>query len=152
MDSVDSFTELDDDVLERIDDLEAGDAGLGLVDTGVSVPFGDARFCVSTDTVTLAPSLVIENQSIGVASTAQGFQGVDGILGIGPVDLTEGTVGGNQAVPTVTDNLFAQGTIENDLIGIFYQPTTSEGALNGELDFGSVDTGKYVVLEARENN
>lgn len=34
-----------------------------------------------TDTVTLNPSLVIQNQSIGVASSAQGFSGVDGILG-----------------------------------------------------------------------
>ena len=34
-----------------------------------------------TDTVTLSSSLVITNQSIGVASTAQGFNGVDGILG-----------------------------------------------------------------------
>ncbi|KAL7280027.1 hypothetical protein ACG7TL_006441 [Trametes sanguinea] len=110
----------------------------------VSVSYGSGSFSGTefVDTVTLAQSLVVKNQSIGVASTAQGFQGVDGILGIGPVDLTEGTVGGNQPVPTVTDNLFAQGTIENDLIGIFYQPTTSEGALNGELDFGSVDTGK----------
>lgn len=34
-----------------------------------------------TDTVTLNTSLVIQNQSIGVASSAQGFSGVDGILG-----------------------------------------------------------------------
>jgi hypothetical protein len=34
-----------------------------------------------TDTVALSPNLVILNQSIGVASTAQGFNGVDGILG-----------------------------------------------------------------------
>jgi hypothetical protein len=43
------------------------------------------------DTVTLGNNLVIHNQSIGVASTAQGFNnGIDGILGIGPVDLTTG--------------------------------------------------------------
>ena len=85
---------------------------------------------------------MIQNQSIGVASTAQGFSGVDGILGVGPVDLTEGTVEGNAPVPTVTDNLFAQGTIQNDSLGIFYQPTTTEGALNGELTFGGVDNSK----------
>ena len=34
-----------------------------------------------TDEVTLASGLVIKNQSIGVASKATGFQGVDGILG-----------------------------------------------------------------------
>ena len=94
--------------------------------------------------MTLSSSLVIQNQSIGVASTAQGFNDVDGILGVGPVDLTEGTVGNsNTPVPTVTDNLFAQGAISNDSLGIFYQPTTSEGAVNGELTFGGVDTSKY---------
>ena len=98
---------------------------------------------VDTDQVTLSDSLVIQNQSIGVASTAQGFQGVDGILGIGPVDLTQGTVSGTSSVPTVTDNLFAQGTISNDSIGIFYQPTTQSGEQNGELTFGGIDTSKY---------
>lgn len=43
-----------------------------------------------TDTVTLGTGLVITKQSIGVAKTATGFDGVDGILGIGPVDLTSG--------------------------------------------------------------
>ena len=34
-----------------------------------------------TDQVTLSPSLILKSQSIGVASTSQGFSGVDGILG-----------------------------------------------------------------------
>ena len=34
-----------------------------------------------TDQVTLSPSLILKSQSIGVASTAQGFNDVDGILG-----------------------------------------------------------------------
>ncbi|EIW59132.1 acid protease [Trametes versicolor FP-101664 SS1] len=110
----------------------------------VNVSYGSGSFSGTefTDTVTISSDLVIQNQSIGVASTAQGFSDVDGILGIGPVDLTQGTVGSNQPVPTVTDNLFAQGTIANDSIGIFYQPTTDSGALNGELTFGGVDTSK----------
>ena len=95
-----------------------------------------------TDTVTISPELVIQKQSIGVASTAQGFNGVDGILGIGPVDLTEGTVSDGKPVPTVTDNLFAQGTISSNSIGIFYEPTTSDNAVNGELTFGGVDASK----------
>ena len=37
-----------------------------------------------TDQVSLGPGLVIKGQSIGVASTATGFQGVDGILGYFP--------------------------------------------------------------------
>ena len=96
--------------------------------------------------MTLAPDLVIENQSIGVASKAQGFSDVDGILGIGPVDLTDGTLSTGQPVPTVTDNLFAQGTIAQDSLGISYEPTTTEGAVNGELSFGGVDSSKYVFL------
>ena len=45
-------------------------------------------------------------------------------------------------VPTVTDNLFAQGTIPQESIGISYEPTTSEGSVNGELTFGGVDDTK----------
>lgn len=40
------------------------------------------------DTVALASELVIKNQLIGVASSAQGFGDVDGVLGIASVDLT----------------------------------------------------------------
>ena len=114
--------------------------------------------------MTLSPSLIIKSQSIGVASTAQGFGGVDGILGywlldtvlhyltdfltlcsIGPVDLTEGTIGGNTPVPTITDNLFRQGTIPTESIGIFYQPSTSASAVSdGELTFGGIDSSKCV--------
>jgi len=111
----------------------------------VNVSYGSGSFSGTefTDTVTLSPGLVITDQSIGVASAAQGFQDVDGILGIGPADLTKGTVSGTTTVPTVTDNLFAQGSITNDSIGISYEPTTSTDAVsNGELTFGGVDNSK----------
>ncbi|KAF7298759.1 Acid protease [Mycena indigotica] len=116
----------------------------------VNVSYGSGSFsgtesaaAADTDQVTLSPTLVIENQSIGVASTAQGFDDVDGILGIGPVDLTSTTVSGVSSVPTVTDNLFAQGTIATESIGISYVPSASTDAVvNGELDFGGVDTAK----------
>lgn len=76
----------------------------------VSVSYGSGSFSGTeyTDQVTISSGLVIPSQSIGVASTASGFDGVDGILGIGPVDLTEGTVSNVNTVPTVTDNLFKQ--------------------------------------------
>lgn len=99
-------------------------------------------FLSDTDTVSLSSALVITGQSIGVASSATGFDGVDGILGIGPVDLTSGTVSGVSSVPTVTDNLKSQGTISTESIGIYYAPTTSESITNGELTFGGVDTSK----------
>jgi hypothetical protein len=44
------------------------------------------------DQVTLAPNLVITNQSIGDALSYAGFPGVDGIFGVGPVDLTSVTI------------------------------------------------------------
>jgi hypothetical protein len=61
-------------------------------------------FTPVTDTVTLG-SASIKAQSIGVATESQGFGGVDGILGIGPVDLTVGTLspGTTKSIPTVTD-------------------------------------------------
>lgn len=96
-----------------------------------------------TDTVTLGPHLVIRNQSIGVATSTQGFEGIDGILGIGPVDLTRNTVSNTDEVPTVTDNLYNQGTIHMDLLGISYEPSSTEGMRNGEITFGGVDESKF---------
>jgi len=82
------------------------------VDTGnsVSVTYGSGSFSGTEflDTVTLSSSLVITKQSIGVASTSEDFEGVDGIIGIGPTDLTEDTISNTDTAPTVTDNLFSQ--------------------------------------------
>ncbi|EJU03730.1 aspartic proteinase precursor [Dacryopinax primogenitus] len=115
-------------------------------DTGstVSVSYGSGQFSGEeyTDQVDLGGGLVINNQSIGVASTDEGFQGVDGIIGIGPVDLTDSTVSSGQPVPTVTDNLYQQGTIQTEMIGIYYAPTTHSGTPNGELTFGGIDQSR----------
>ncbi|KZP01517.1 acid protease [Calocera viscosa TUFC12733] len=110
----------------------------------VSVSYGSGQFSGEeyTDQVDLGGGLVIANQSIGVASTDTGFQGVDGIIGIGPVDLTDSTVSSGQPVPTVTDNLYSQGTISTEVIGIYYAPTTASGTANGELTFGGVDQSR----------
>ncbi|KAF8151267.1 aspartic peptidase A1 [Mycena galopus ATCC 62051] len=99
-----------------------------------------------TDRVTLAPGLVISQQSIGVASSASGFDGVDGILGIGPTDLTEGTLKNDAAetILTVVDNLFNQGTINSNEIGIFFEPTISPTGSgdDGFMTFGGIDQTK----------
>jgi hypothetical protein len=110
----------------------------------VSVSYGSGSFSGTeyTDTVTLSSGLVIKNQSIAVASTSTGFDGVDGILGVGPVDLTDGTVKNTGEVPTVTDNLYSQGTIPANSLGVFFAPTTSTSTKNGELTFGGADTSK----------
>jgi hypothetical protein len=69
------------------------------------------------------------------------------IPSIGPVDLTEGTVGGNTSVPTLTDSLYRQGTIDTESIGIFYQPSTLAGTIaNGELTFGGIDSSRYTLI------
>ncbi|KAJ7451640.1 acid protease [Mycena latifolia] len=112
----------------------------------VSVSYGSGSFTGTeyTDQVTLGPGLVIQKQSIGVSSKATGFNDVDGILGIGPVDLTTSTVASTTSVPTVTDNLLKQGTIPVESIGISYVPTTSAtSAANGELTFGGTDSSKF---------
>jgi cathepsin E len=48
-----------------------------------SVTYGSGEFSGNefTDTVSLGSGLTITKQSIGVATSSQGFQGVDGILG-----------------------------------------------------------------------
>ena len=119
-----------------------------------SVSYGSGSFSGEewTDTVDLGSGLVIENQSIGVASSATGFSGFDGILGVGPVDLTSSTVHNfTGTVPTVTDNLLSQGTISEEILGIYYVPA-SESTSTGELTFGGYDNSaitssvKYVAL------
>ncbi|OAX33575.1 acid protease [Rhizopogon vinicolor AM-OR11-026] len=96
------------------------------------------------DTVTLNSDLVIENQSIGVASSksAAGLGGpIDGILGLGPVDLTEGTVSNANEVPTVMDNLYKWGTISQDVLGVFFSPSSADDTA-GELTFGGYDNSR----------
>ncbi|KZT31528.1 family A1 protease, partial [Sistotremastrum suecicum HHB10207 ss-3] len=116
----------------------------------VEVEYGSGFFIGEecTDTVSLGPDLVIKSQSIGAALLSEGFEGVDGIIGLGPVDLTEGTVqsfpGGSSVVPTVTNNLVSQGTIAIEVVGVSFEPTTSDSALNGVLTFGGVDSSKFI--------
>ncbi|KAJ3927519.1 MAG: aspartic peptidase domain-containing protein [Lentinula lateritia] len=116
-------------------------------DTGdrVSVSYGSGEFSGTEyiDKVTLTSGLVITSQSIGVASSSEGFEGTDGIIGIGPDTLTEDTVSGVSTVPTVTDNLFTQGTIAEKVVAISFEPTTTDEVTNGELFFGGTDSSKF---------
>lgn len=112
----------------------------------VAVTYGSGDFQGNefTDQVTIASGLVISSQSIGVATSSEGFDGVDGILGIGPVDLTLDTLSPatTSTIPTVTDNLFNEGTITSNLIGISFEPTTQVEVLNGEITWGGTDSSK----------
>ncbi|KAK0233810.1 aspartic peptidase A1 [Armillaria fumosa] len=112
----------------------------------VSVSYGSGSFSGReyTDQVTITSDLIIKSQSIGVASSSSGFSGFDGILGIGPVELTEGTLSPatTTLIPTVTDNLYSQGSITNDEIGVYFAPTTQDEVVNGELSWGGSDSSK----------
>ncbi|KAG6381803.1 acid protease [Boletus reticuloceps] len=111
--------------------------GTPYVRTSTSIPTGEAvNVTYGTgyfsgleylDQVTLAANLVITNQSIGDALSYADFQGVDGIVGVGPVDLTLGTLSPdtNAAIPTVMNNLVSQGLIENQVLGVYFAPATS---------------------------
>ncbi|KAJ7201370.1 family A1 protease [Mycena pura] len=98
------------------------------------------------DTVTLAPDLIIEDQSIGVASKSTGFDGVDLTLGTLALDFLGIPVPlSKTAIPTVTDNLFSQKTITENVISVSFEPPTStaESETNGEITFGGTDKSKY---------
>ncbi|KAJ8585656.1 acid protease [Rhizopogon salebrosus TDB-379] len=108
----------------------------------VSVSYGFGVFVGEeyTDTVTLSPDLVIARQSIGVAQDARGFQ-EDGVLGVGPTGLTQGTIIDVYEVCTVTDNLYNQGTIDTKALGIYFVPPSIYDS-TGELTFGGPDSYK----------
>ncbi|KAF8621890.1 hypothetical protein AX15_007443 [Amanita polypyramis BW_CC] len=112
----------------------------------VSVTYGSGSFSGDeyVDTVTIG-DLVI-SQSIGAAVNSTGFgAGIDGIIGIGPVDLTKGTLSPatDVTVPTVTDSAYSQGKIYQNQIGISFEPITNAPDQNGEITWGGVDPDKY---------
>ncbi|KAI5834837.1 acid protease [Schizophyllum commune Tattone D] len=112
----------------------------------VQVTYGSGFFIglEYIDTVTLTDELVIPEQSIGAAFLASGFSPYDGILGIGPTELTSGTLlTSSEEIPTVTDNLYNNGVISDWSVGISFAPTTSEEVQNGVLTFGGVDDSLY---------
>ena len=42
----------------------------------------------------------------------------------------------NSEIPTVTDNLFSQGTISAHEVAVSFEPLTEDNELNGELTWG----------------
>jgi hypothetical protein len=67
---------------------------------------------------------------------------------LGPRNLTLGSLfpDNSNIVPTVTDNLVKQGTIKENVLGIYFEPSnsTSPVNVNGELTFGGVDSTKFI--------
>ncbi|KAH9036489.1 acid protease [Lactarius pseudohatsudake] len=118
--------------------------GKSYVQTSSSVPLPGGTVCGScgsgfcgegfSDIVTLGPSLFV-GASIAVASGSS--DGFDGILGLGPPDLTTGTLS------IIPGFLFSQGTIPANLVSVSFEPTTNLSAPNGELTFGGTDSTKF---------
>ncbi|KAG2368401.1 aspartic peptidase domain-containing protein, partial [Suillus spraguei] len=100
------------------------------------------------DTITLGVGLTITDFKLCVAYESEGFnEGVDGILGIGPRELTRQTMLNHldDTIPTFTDYLYDQGKILQHIIGIFFQPsTTNPESQFGEVTFGGTDNTKYI--------
>ncbi|KAG2071324.1 aspartic peptidase A1 [Suillus decipiens] len=81
--------------------------------------------------------------SFGVAQRSAGFDSYDGMLGIGPVALSIRSLRDlpTEPIPTITDTLYGQGTISEDVYGIFFQPYI--GLSTGQITFGGTDSTKY---------
>ncbi|KAF9970209.1 hypothetical protein BGZ75_002404, partial [Mortierella antarctica] len=115
----------------------------------IRVKYGSGSFSGKEyrDQVMLGPKLVLPDQSIGVASEATGFDSVDGILGLGPAELTKRTLSPDHGdtIPTVVDNMYNQGQIGAHEFGISFEPITESDAtqMNGQISFGGVDPSKF---------
>ncbi|KAG1814159.1 aspartic peptidase domain-containing protein [Suillus variegatus] len=115
----------------------------------VKVTYGAGYFSGTeyADTFDFGNGLTIAQQWIGAATETSGnFGEADGILGLGPVELTQGSLTEDVdiLVPTVTDNLHRQGTIHLEVVSISFEPTTStQSMVNGELTFGGTVRNKH---------
>ncbi|KAM0547771.1 hypothetical protein ACHAPJ_010232 [Fusarium lateritium] len=112
----------------------------------VTVSYGSGSFSGTEykDKVSFG-GLSVAAQSIGSASRSSGFSSADGIIGFGPVDLTAGTVSNVNTVPTFMDNLYSQGTISSEVLGVSFRPESGsdDDDTNGELTLGGTDSSKY---------
>ncbi|KAG2069730.1 acid protease [Suillus decipiens] len=114
----------------------------------LAITYGSGSFSGTEwlDYVTVGPGLTVILQSIGVADKITGFRNYDGVIGIGPVALTVGTLQDlkTEPIPTVTDSLLGQGIISENIVGIFFEPYTSPPSeITGQITFGGTDPTKY---------
>ncbi|KAG6334303.1 hypothetical protein ID866_4782 [Astraeus odoratus] len=113
----------------------------------VTVVYGSGQMTgkLYTGPVSFGSGITVRKQGFAAATEAIGFQGYDGILGIGPEDLTKGTVKPDviTTIPTVTQNLRKAGIVQETLVGIYFEPSTTADAQNGELSFGASDSNAF---------
>ncbi|GJJ06999.1 hypothetical protein Clacol_001197 [Clathrus columnatus] len=99
------------------------------------------------ESVTLAPGFTLANQSVGVisATSPDVASGTDGILAVGPKNLTRAQFlkADNRTTPTIADTAFDQGLVPQDLFGISINLPVNEDNPGdfeaiGELHLGGV--------------
>ncbi|KAG2355239.1 family A1 protease [Suillus spraguei] len=119
--------------------------------TPVAVNYGYGSFqgTIFKDSITFGTDVLsIDGMSFGVASTSVGFD-FDGVLGIGPMGLTRGTMNPPNAIlPTVTDYLFYHHAISQPVVGIFFQPTGTNAVRYGygEISFGGANPWRHTGI------
>ncbi|KAG2075295.1 aspartic peptidase A1 [Suillus decipiens] len=88
--------------------------------------------------------LTIPGMYFGVASTSTNIA-ADGVLGIGPRSLGLNTLQNlpGHTIPTVTECLTMQYTINRPVVGVFFQPVVENQVNNGEISFGGTNPKKY---------
>ncbi|KAG2354717.1 aspartic protease [Suillus spraguei] len=108
----------------------------------------DDNGTIWNDTITLGGWLTVTEFPLGIAEIVKGFDERQiGILGLGPRILSLEILMDepDKEIPTITDYLYQQGKIYQHIVGIFFQPTTTEAdTLSGELSFGGPDETKYI--------
>jgi cathepsin E len=64
---------------------------------------------------------------------------------LGPKELTFRTLSPDNTtlIPTITDNLFDQKKIEQNLVAVSFEPTNSASVINGLMTFGGTDSTKH---------
>lgn len=97
------------------------------------------------DKVSLSSTITVPSQAIGVASSQRGFDGTDGVLGLGPKRLSRGTTsqGTSVELPTITDNLWQKKVITDNVVSLSFAPANQVGTINGQITFGGVDSTRY---------
>lgn len=87
----------------------------------------------------MVASLFFMQRSIGPVDLTVGKSKTDSSSPLPHSDAHIGTLfpATTSTVPTVTDNLFKQGLIPANQVGIYFAPTTQQSVQNGELTYGT---------------
>ncbi|KAG2062873.1 acid protease, partial [Suillus decipiens] len=120
-----------------------GGSNLYVSDTGVNtgVPvaynygYGSFAGTLWEDKLIIDEKITIPNMQFGVASSARDII-VDGVLGLGPTSSSQAALPQEQTIPTITDRLVQQETIDVPVVGIYFHPIYPNKVTFGELTFG----------------